>query len=83
MLIVDVQFSKDGQMLAAGSQDGNVYLWKYENREFTNYSTISINNGFPISIEFSEDNTKILVTTNYRKVLVLNIIELKMYYQAD
>jgi WD40 repeat protein len=55
--IASVVFSHDGNMLATGSADGTVMLWKKDGNTFTQVGeTIHINGSRRMMLEFSPDN---------------------------
>ena len=62
--IIDVKFSKNGQLIAAASLDKNVYLMKYHENNYVALAACKIDNGFPVSLNFSEDSSKIVINTN-------------------
>lgn len=49
-----------------------MYLLEFKDNEYQPLVGIKIENGYPISLTFSEDSTKILITTNKRQLLLLD-----------
>jgi WD40 repeat protein len=66
--IIDVKFSKNGQLIAAASIDKNIYLLKYSEGggggEYNALAACRLENGFPVSLNFSEDSQRIVICTN-------------------
>ena len=81
--IIDVKFSKNGQLIAAASLDKNVYLMKYHENNYTALAACKIDNGFPVSLNFSEDSSKIVINTNQRKLLVLDPSSFMLQYKPE
>ena len=62
--INDLQFSKNGLLLAAASSDKNVYLFQYQDGDYIKMHACKLENGYPISVNFSYDSKKIVICTN-------------------
>jgi len=70
--IHDIKFSKNGSLIAVASSDKNVYLLTYKDNDYVALAACRLENGFPISLNFSEDSAKIVICTNQRKLLLLD-----------
>lgn len=70
--INDLVFSKNGQLLASASSDKHIYLFQYSDGDYVKLAACKLENGFPVSVNFSEDSKKIVVCTNQRKLLLLD-----------
>ena len=81
--IIDVKFSKNGQLIAAASLDKNIYLLKYSEGEYQALAACKLENGFPVSLNFSEDSQRIVISTNQRKLLVLDPTNFLLMYKPD
>jgi WD40 repeat protein len=81
--IIDVKFSKNGQLIAAASIDKNIYLLKYSEGEYHALAACKLENGFPVSLNFSEDSQRIVITTNQRKLLVLDPQNFMLMYKPE
>ena len=57
-------------MIAAASLDKNIYLLKYTDGDYQALAACEIQNGYPISVNFSEDSSKIVINTNQRKLII-------------
>jgi len=51
---------------------------RYSEGDFVPNSACKLENGWPVSINFSEDSKKIVVQTNLRKLLVLDPVNLDL-----
>jgi len=54
--ISSLTFSQDGTLLATGSSEGTVILWKVDGTSLTSTGDILLVNGFPRFLAFSPDN---------------------------
>ena len=70
--INDLAFSPNGQLLAAACSDKFIYLFQLNDNDFVKLQGCKLESGFPVSLNFSKDSKKILVTTNLRKMLLLD-----------
>jgi hypothetical protein len=61
-------------MIAAASIDKNIYLMRYYNGDYQALSACLIANGFPVALNFSDDSTRIIVSTNQKKTLIFDPI---------
>jgi hypothetical protein len=81
--IIDVKFSKNGQLIAAASLDKNIYLLKYHEGEYQALAACKLENGFPVALNFSEDSQRIVISTNQRKLLVLDPTNFMLMYKPE
>jgi len=70
--INDVKFNGNGSLIAAASQDKYIYLFQLNEGEYVKLAGCRLENGVPISVNFSEDSKKIVIVTNERKLLLLD-----------
>jgi WD40 repeat protein len=70
--INDIKFSKNGALIAVASTDKNIYLLQFQDNDYVALAACRLENGFPVSINFSEDSSKIVICTNQRKLLLLD-----------
>jgi len=78
-----VKFSKNGQLLAAASLDKHIYILRYREGDYVPNSACKLENGFPVSINFSQDSNKIVINSNLRKLLVLDPVSLDLMYKPE
>lgn len=78
-----MKFSKNGQLIAAASLDKYIYLLKYYEGDYTALAACKLENGFPVSLNFSEDSSKIVINTNQRKLLVLDPKNFELLYKPE
>jgi WD40 repeat protein len=62
--INDLTFSRSGLLLAAASTDKNIYLFQFQDGDYKKLSACKLENGIPVSVNFSEDGKKIVICTN-------------------
>jgi hypothetical protein len=70
-------------MIAAASVDKNIYLLKFHDGEYIALAACKLENGFPLSLNFSEDSTRIVISTNQRKLLVLDPTNFMLMYKPE
>ena len=57
-------------MSVVASQEKKVYILQYQDGEYMPSLSCPLENGYPVSINFSEDNNSIIVCTNQRRMFV-------------
>ena len=70
-------------MIAAASVDKNIYLMKFHDGDYQALSACTIANGFPVAINFTDDSTRILISTNQKKNLILDPINFQLSYLPE
>ena len=81
--ILDVAFSKDGMLLTVASFDKCVYTLKFVDGEYVKSYQSKLDNGVPVSLNFSHDAKKIIICTNQRKLLLLDPVTQQLFYKSD
>ena len=81
--INDVKFSKNGAVIAVASTDKNVYLLQYQDSDYIALAACRLENGFPVSLNFSEDSTKVVICTNQRKLLLLDPATFQLLFKVE
>jgi|TARA_B110000285_G_C15122331_1_gene617975 hypothetical protein len=56
---------------------------KYHEGDYTALAACKLENGFPVSINFSEDSSRIVISTNQRKLLVLEPTHFQLMYKPE
>ena len=62
--ITDVTFSKNGSLIAVASSDKHIYLFQFSDGDYVKMAACRLDNGFPVSVNFSEDSKRIVICTN-------------------
>ncbi len=70
-------------LIAVASQDKNVYLLQYQDNDYQALVACRLENGFPVSLNFSEDSSKIVICTNQRKLLLLDTSNFQLFFKID
>lgn len=70
-------------MIVSASEDKNIYLLKYVDQEYVALAACKLDNGFPVSVNFCEDSTKVLIVTNQRKMLVMDPNNFEIYFKPE
>lgn len=70
-------------MIAGASLDKCIYLLKYHDGDYQALAACKVENGFPVSINFSEDSSKIVINTNQRKLMLLDPVTFEFMYKPD
>ena len=70
--ITDCCFSQNGAQIAVGSSDKHIYLFQFQDGDFVKLAACRLDNGFPVSLNYSEDSKRIVICTNQRKLLLLD-----------
>ena len=81
--INDLQFSKNGQQLAAASSDCHVYLFQLSDGDYVKQIGLKLESGFPVSLCFSDDSKKICINTSQRKLLLLDVQTYQLLYKVE
>ena len=81
--ILDVAFSKDGMLITVASFDKCVYTLKFIDGEYVKSYQSKLDNGVPVSLNFSQDAKKIIICTNQRKLLLLDPVTQQLFYKSD
>jgi WD40 repeat protein len=81
--LIDVKFSKNGHILAAASLDQHIYILRYSDGDYVPNSACALEQGFPVSINFSEDSSKLVINSNQRKLLVLDPNTLDLLFKKE
>ena len=58
-------------------------MLKYYEWDYTALAACKLENGFPVSLNFSEDSSKIVISTNQRKLLVLDPKNFELLYKPE
>lgn len=69
--------------MAAASNDKNIYLFTYKDGDYQKLSACKLDNGIPVSVNFSEDSKKIVICTNQRKLLLLDPSTFQLFFRAE
>ena len=70
-------------MIAAASLDKSIYLMKYADGDYVALAACKLDNGFPVSLNFSEDSSKIVINTNQRKLLIFDPVSFLLQYKPE
>lgn len=81
--INDLCFSKNGLLIAAASADKNIYLFQFADGDYQKLTACKLENGVPVSVNFSEDSKKIVICTNQRKLLLLDPVTFQLFFRAE
>lgn len=81
--ITDVQFSKNGLLMAAASLDKQIYLFKYNDSDYAKLAAVKLENGFPVALNFSYDSQKIVICTNQRKLILLDPVTFQLKFKPE
>mmetsp|Transcript_34024 Transcript_34024/g.33184 ORF Transcript_34024/g.33184 Transcript_34024/m.33184 type:complete len:273 (-) Transcript_34024:1695-2513(-) len=81
--LTDIKFSKNGGMIAVGSTDQYIYMLNYQHNDYVLDQACKLDNGFPVSINFSEDSNKIVICTNQRKLLLLDAQTKQLIFKVE
>jgi len=81
--ITDVCFSHNGAILAIGSIDKHIYLFQFNDGDYVKLAACRLDNGFPISLNFSEDSRRIVICTNQRKLLLLDPTTFQLMFRVE
>lgn len=68
--ITDLQFINQGKILIVSSEDANLYVFK-KGESYEKIYIISIENGVPISLNYSKDKQNLLIVTDKRKIMMM------------
>lgn len=68
-------YSPDGEHLAVGSHDNNIYL--YSSSDYTKVATLKAHNSFIVSVDWSADGKFIRSVCGAHELLFFNVEELK------
>lgn len=70
-------------MIAVASTDKNIYLLQFQDNDYVALAACRLENGFPVSINFSEDSSKIVICTNQRKLLLLDPATFQLLFKIE
>ena len=60
-----------------------MYILEFVETEYKALAACKLENGFPVALNFSEDNKKIIIKTNQRKLLVLDPANFMLQYKQE
>lgn len=63
--------------------DKYVYLLTFTDGTYVALAACKLENGFAVSLNFSEDSSKIVINTNQRKLLVLDPVSFMLMYKPE
>ena len=65
------------------SSDRNVYLFQFNEGDYVKLTAIRLDQGFPVSITFSEDSKRIVVCTNQRKLILIDPVTFQPMFRVE
>jgi WD40 repeat protein len=77
--ITDIVFSNDKTLMAVSAMNSFVYLFQFHLRDYILFASCSLEEDFPISLNFSEDSSLISVFTNTRKVMLVSVANFREF----